>query len=79
MKQGLEKLRKELSYRLSVCYMEVYIDCDFIVPEYIEPTEESTTDIDALKQECEDKIKQLEDKLENTRQKAESKDSTVKT
>ncbi|MEW4327806.1 type I restriction-modification system endonuclease [Rossellomorea marisflavi] len=68
----------KLSFRLSVWYMEVYGDWDFVAPEYIEPSEESTTDIDALQQEFEDKIKRLEDELENTRQKAESEDSTVK-
>lgn len=68
----------KLSFRLSVWYMEVYGDWDFVAPEYIEPSEESTTDIEALQQEFEDKLKRLEDELENTRQKAESEDSTVK-
>ncbi|MBM4763856.1 type I restriction-modification system endonuclease [Bacillus sp. B15-48] len=61
----------QLTFRLSIWFMEVYGDWDFQAAEYIEPQEQAELNTEKLQQEYEDKVKKLEDELEKIRQKAE--------
>src|SRR4051794_35547293 len=80
----------QLTYRLSIWFMEVYGDWDFQAHEYIEPQEQPALDTNKLQQEYEEKVKKLEqeyeekekkleDELETIRQKAETEQVNVKT
>ncbi|WP_338786283.1 type I restriction-modification system endonuclease [Metabacillus sp. FJAT-53654] len=68
----------QLTYRLSIWFMEVYGDWDFQAPEYIEPKEEVETDTKKLQQEYEEKVKKFEEELEKALQKAETEKAGVK-
>ncbi|PLR73794.1 type I restriction-modification system endonuclease [Bacillus sp. UMB0728] len=62
----------QLTFRLSIWFMEVYGDWDFQAPEYTEPKEETEVDTKKLQQEYEEKVKEFEKELEKARQKAET-------
>ncbi|WP_100331095.1 type I restriction-modification system endonuclease [Bacillus xiapuensis] len=69
----------QLTFRLSVWFMEVYGDWDFNAPEYIEPQEQAKADTEMLQQEYEEKVKKLEEELEAIRQRAETEQIDIKT
>lgn len=68
----------QLTFRLSIWFMEVYGDWDFQAPEYIEPIEEAVVDTKKLQQEYEEKVKKIEEELEKVRQKAETEKEGAK-
>jgi type I restriction enzyme, R subunit len=80
----------QLTFRLSIWFMEVYGDWDFQEPEYIEPQEQPELDTEKLQHEYEEKVKRLEleyeekekkleGELDSIRQKAEVEQSNLKT
>jgi type I restriction enzyme, R subunit len=69
----------QLAFRLSIWFMEVYGDWDFVAQEYIEPQEEALLDTNKLQQEYEEKVKMVEAELETIRQKAESEKAEATT
>ncbi|PGY11125.1 type I restriction-modification system endonuclease [Bacillus sp. AFS031507] len=73
------KVLLQLTFRLSIWFMEVYGDWDFQAPEYKEPQEQTVVDTDKLQQDYEDKVKKLEEQLDTIRQQAEAEQADVKT
>jgi type I restriction enzyme R subunit len=69
----------QLTFHLSIWFMEVYGDWDFHAPEYIDPQEQVEMDTEMLQQEYEEKVKKLEAELEIIRQNAEAEKTEVKT
>lgn len=69
----------QLTFRLSIWFMEVYGDWGFQALEYIEPQELSEQSTESLQREYEEKVKKLEEELETIRQQAEGEQAEVKT
>ena len=78
-KTGEAKALLQLTFRLSIWFMEVYGDWDFQAPEYVEPQEQAELSTETLQQEYEEKVKKLEEELEAIRQQAEVEQADVKT
>lgn len=68
----------QLTFRLSVWFMEVYGDWDFQAPEYLDPKEDEVIDTNQLQQEYEDKLKKFEAELVKARQTAEKEEDKAK-
>ena len=69
----------QLTFRLSIWFMEVYGDWDFQAPDYLEPQEESELDIEKLQQEYEEKVKGLEEELDTIRKHAKEEQAELRT
>jgi type I restriction enzyme R subunit len=69
----------QLTFRLSIWFMEVYGDWDFQAPEYVEPQEQVELDTEKLQQEYAEKVKKLEEELETIRQQAKEEQADLKT
>ncbi|WP_139891385.1 type I restriction-modification system endonuclease [Bacillus sp. D386] len=61
----------QLTFRLSIWFMEVYGDWEFESPEYIEPIEQTNVDTESLQREYDEKVQRLEQQMESIRAKAE--------
>ncbi|MFK4167301.1 type I restriction-modification system endonuclease [Paenibacillus lautus] len=68
----------KLTFRLSVWFMEVYGDYEFQEPTYTEPQEQALFDTETLQQEYDEKVKRLEEELENIRKHAETEQASEK-
>ncbi|MED4351724.1 type I restriction-modification system endonuclease [Schinkia azotoformans] len=74
------KVLLQLTFRLSIWFMEVYgDDWNFNPPEYIGPKEQAELDTEKLQQEYEEKVKKLESQLDAIRKQADSEQPTLKT
>ncbi|KDN90486.1 type I restriction enzyme EcoKI subunit R [Bacillus amyloliquefaciens] len=68
----------QLTFRLSIWFMEVYGDWDFQAPEYTELQEQVEQSTETLQREYEEKVKKLEEELEAIRRQAEVEQEEVK-
>ncbi|MGP3781103.1 type I restriction-modification system endonuclease [Bacillus sp. 4A_MP3] len=68
----------QLTFRLSIWFMEVYGDWDFQAPEYTELQEQTEQSTETLQREYEEKVKKLEKELEAIRRQAEVEQEEVK-
>lgn len=68
----------QLTFRLSIWFMEVYGDWDFQAPEYTELQEQVEQSTETLQREYEEKVKKLEEELEAIRRQAEVELEEVK-
>ncbi|MDD9267854.1 type I restriction-modification system endonuclease [Paenibacillus sp. GCM10023248] len=67
-----------LTFRLSVWFMEVYGDYEFVAPEYIEQQQQEAINPEQLQNEYDEKVKKLEEELEKIRKQAETEQPDVK-
>ncbi|MEL3972055.1 type I restriction-modification system endonuclease [Rossellomorea oryzaecorticis] len=65
------KALTHLAYRLSIWFMEVYVDWNFKAPDYIEPQKLELVNTSKLQEEFEEKIRELEEQLISVRKKAQ--------
>lgn len=72
------KVLTQIAFRLATWFMEVYGDWGFVTPEYTEPTLQYITNNEELQFEYEEKIKRLEQELEEKRILAEQESAEVK-
>ncbi|MDQ8056341.1 type I restriction-modification system endonuclease [Bacillus velezensis] len=68
----------QLTFRLSIWFMEVYGDWDFQAPEYTVPREQTEQSTETLQKEYAEKVKKLEEELEAIRRQAEVEQEEVK-
>ncbi|WP_340002066.1 type I restriction-modification system endonuclease [Oceanobacillus sp. FSL K6-0127] len=69
----------QLTFRLSIWFMEVYGDWDFQAPDYLELQEQSELDTEKLQQEYEEKVKRLEEELDTIRKHAKEEQAELRT
>lgn len=68
----------QLAFRLSIWFMEVYVDWDFHEPKFKEPQVQEVINIEILQQEYEKEIKKLKAEIERTLKEAVIEQPEVK-